>query len=291
MSKVKNPLSHLDLSGKLVAVTGTSGGLGYEICRYLAMAGATILQMDRNPERQEKTARKIKAEFPNAILKPYTLDLASMESVKHACDFLSQDVPDILIHNAGAYAVPRYTTDAGLDNVYQINYAAPYYMTRTLAPLMKEKGTRVIVVGSIAHNYSHIDISDPMFLTRDRSSLVYGNAKRHLTYAMQALGESEGLHISLTHPGITPTNITAHYPKWLYAIIRHPMCWIFMPPRKAALSILEGVDTPTPTGKWIGPRIFGIWGLPRFYSLPKIGECERLEILRNADALYDMLSH
>ena len=51
-----------DLTGKTVAITGTSGGLGYELCRYLVMKGATVLQMDRNPERQQKTAEKIKAE-------------------------------------------------------------------------------------------------------------------------------------------------------------------------------------------------------------------------------------
>ena len=278
-----------NLAGKTVAITGTSGGLGYELCRYLIMRGARILQMDRNPQRQLKTKEKIRAEFPNAEIEQLTLDLSSMESVRGACAYLASHIPDVLIHNAGAYAVPRFTTDAGLDNVFQINYAAPYYMTRKLLPSLVAKGCRVIVVGSIAHTYSHIDESDPEFLKRNRSSLVYGNAKRHLMYAMAALGEESGLHISITHPGITPTNITAHYPKWLYVIIKHPMKWIFMPPRKAAFSILAGLNMPTPSGKWFGPRIFGVWGLPHLYRLPKMKEEERLAILRHADALFARL--
>ena len=278
-----------DLTGKTVAITGTSGGLGYELCRYLVMKGATVLQMDRNPERQRKTAEKIKAEFENAHLEQLTLDLASMESVKAICAYLKEHTPDVLIHNAGAYAVPRYTTDAGLDNVFQINYAAPYYMTRSLADVLKAKGSRVVVVASIAHTYSRTDASDVQFLSRDRSSLVYGNAKRHLMVAMSALSKDTGLPIAITHPGITPTNITAHYPAWLYAIIKEPMKWIFMPPRKAALCIMKGIDHPTEGREWWGPRLFGVWGLPRLYKFTKMTQEETQEILQAAEDIYQTL--
>ena len=278
-----------DLTGKTVAITGSSGGLGYEICRYLVMKGATILQMDRNPDRQRKTAEKIKAEFENAHLEQLTLDLGSMESVKAACLYLAEHTPDVLIHNAGAYAVPRYITDAGLDNVFQINYAAPYYMTRTLVEVLKAKGSRVVVVASIAHTYSRTDPNDVEFLTRERSSLVYGNAKRHLMVAMSALSKETGLPIALTHPGITPTNITAHYPAWLYAIIKHPMKWIFMPPRKAALCILRGIDNPTKGREWWGPRLFGVWGLPRLNKYTKISAEETQEILQAAEEIYQKI--
>ena len=67
----------------------------------------------------------------------------------------------------------------------------------------------------------------------------------------------------MVHPGITFTNITAHYPKWLFALIKHPMQVIFMPARRAALSVLKGVFESTAYGEWIGPRLFDVWGLPR----------------------------
>ena len=35
-------------------------------------------------------------------------------------------------------------------------------------------------------------------------------------------------HIAVTHPGITQTNITAHYPKLIFAVIKNPMKLIFM---------------------------------------------------------------
>ena len=39
------------LVGKRVAVTGSTGGLGGEICRYLARLGADLILVDRNRER------------------------------------------------------------------------------------------------------------------------------------------------------------------------------------------------------------------------------------------------
>ena len=47
--------------------------------------------------------------------------------------------------------------------------------------------------------------------------------------------------LSVTHPGITFTNITAHYPKLIFAVIKHPMKVIFMKTDKASLSIVKGV--------------------------------------------------
>ena len=73
--------------------------------------------------------------------------------------------------------------------------------------------------------------------------------------------------MSVVHPGITFTNITAHYPKWLFCIIKHPMKILFMPPRRAALSVLRGVFEPTAYGEWIGPRLFNVWGLPNTKTL------------------------
>ena len=96
------------------------------------------------------------------------------------------------------------------------------------------------------------------------SAKVYGNAKRYLTYALFELFKGEKtVKLSITHPGITFTNITAHYPKLIFAIIKHPMKIIFMKPRVAALSILKGVFTETEYKSWIGPRIFNIWGKPK----------------------------
>ena len=148
-----------------------------------------------------------------------------------------------------------------------------------------------MVVGSIAHNYSRIDESDVDFSTRKQASKVYGNAKRYLMFSLFELFKNEDrVSLAITHPGITFTNITSHYPKLIFAIIKHPMKVIFMKPRKAALSLLQGVFEETSYHTWIGPRLFDIWGVP---SLKKLRTCsikESEKIASIADAIYKKLA-
>ena len=220
------------MAGKTVAISGATGGLGQELCRHLASIGANLLLLDRNSERSMAWIEKLKAEFPALDAKHLRLDLADFDTVRSVTEELLISPPDYLIFNAGAYHVPRYTTSVGHDNVFQINFLSPYYMARALLPVIKKRGGRIVAVGSIAHNYSHIDPNDVEFLTRPQSAKVYGNAKRFLMFSLFGLDESET--VAVAHPGITLTNITAHYPKPIFLLIKHPMKLIFMKPKKAA---------------------------------------------------------
>lgn len=259
---------NIDLSGKTVAITGSTGGIGKELCRLLLTAGASLIMMDRSPERSAALRASLKEEFPHAVLQHIYLSLDDMTSVKAACDELKRLPVDILIHNAGAYSIPRYVTPEGYDNVFQINAIAPYYITKALLPQLREREGRVIVVGSIAHRYSKADPTDVDFSARGRASLVYGNAKRYVMFSLYELFREEtDVTLSVCHPGITLTNITAHYPKWIFALIKHPMKVIFMSPRKAALSILLGCVESCGYHEWMGPWAFDVWGMPKKSSL------------------------
>ncbi len=269
----------IDLSHKCVAITGSTGGIGRELCRHLLAAGASLVLLDRSPEKSAVLQRDLKAEFPTACLMAVPLVLDDMTSVKAACERLETLPIDILIHNAGAYSIPRYTTSMGCDNVFQINALAPYYITKELLPHLRERGGHVVAVGSIAHRYSKTDAKDVDFATRRKASLVYGNAKRRLMFALYELFRDEtAATLSVCHPGITFTNVTAHYPPLIFALIKHPMKVIFMSPRKAALSILQGCAESCGYHEWIGPRWFDVWGMPKKRKLRSCtqAECEAI---------------
>lgn len=279
------------LSGKTVAITGATGGLGGALCRDVLSLGASLLLLDRNRQKSDALKAQLLAEYPQADIGQITLDLSDMSSVRSACEQLEQLPLDFLIHNAGAYSIPRCTCDTGYDNVFQINFVSPYYMTRRLLPLLRERCGRVVVVGSIAHNYSKSDADDVDFSTRKRASLVYGNAKRYLMFSLHGLfRHEERASLAVTHPGITFTGITAHYPPWLFAIIKHPMKVIFMPARIAALSVLRGVFAPTPYGTWWGPWLFAVWGRPALRTLRTCSARERQDIAARAEAIYEKVN-
>lgn len=274
--------------GKTVAISGATGGIGQELCRHLAGLGAALLLLDRNSDRSNAWIEKLKVEFPALNARHLRLDLADFETVRAVTEELRVTPPDYLIFNAGAYHVPRYTTSIGHDNVFQINFVSPYYMAHELLPVMRERGGRIVAVGSIAHNYSHIDLEDIEFLTRKQSSKVYGNAKRFLMFALFGL-DKDGKTITVAHPGITLTNITAHYPKLIYAIIKHPMKVIFMSPRRASLSILAAMVQETQQNEWFGPSLFDVWGLPKKKLLKTCPADEAAKICGEAERIVENL--
>ena len=274
--------------GKTVAISGATGGIGQALCRHLAKLGANLLLLDRNSERSLAWIQKLKVEFPSLNARHLRLDLSDFGTVRSVTEQLLASPPEFLIFNAGAYHIPRHTCDTGHDNVFQINFVAPYYMAHTLLPVMKERGGRIVAVGSIAHNYSHIDLDDVEFLTRKESSKVYGNAKRFLMFSLFGLDEG-GNTITIAHPGITLTNITAHYPKLVYAIIKHPMKVIFMSPRRASLSILAAMVQNADKNEWFGPRLFDIWGLPKKKLLKTCPADEAAEICKVAEKIVENL--
>lgn len=281
-----------DLVGKTVAITGTTGGLGRELARYLCELHADVILLDRSAERSENFKNELLTLYPDINIKGFTVDLENFDSVKAAAEVLKRLPIDIFIHNAGAYCIPRHKCSTGFDNVFQINFVSPFYMIHELLPNLRERKGRVVAVGSIAHNYSKADFNDIDFSTRTASSKIYGNAKRFLMFSLYELFKNETeVTLSIAHPGITFTNITAHYPKLIFAVIKYPMKIIFMKPKKAVLSILKGVFTPTFFHTWLGPRIFNIWGLPKLQKLNTVSEAESQKIGLLANEIYDELKN
>lgn len=279
------------LKGKTVAITGSTGGLGGEICMYLAYLGASLILLDRNKKRSEEHRDSLLNIFPDASVRCVTVDLSDFDSVNEMLSKIEGAGIDILIHNAGAYSIPRETTSLGYDNVFQINFVSPYYITHRLIDTLKARGGRVVIVGSIAHNYSRTDRDDVDFSTRKKASLVYGNAKRYLMFSVESLCLEKGVDCAITHPGITFTNITSHYPKLIFALIKHPMKIIFMSPSRAALSVLRGVFLRTEENEWIGPRFFNIWGKPNKKKINTADADERIYISKIANAIYEKISN
>ncbi len=278
------------LKGKIIAVTGTTGGIGRPLCRCLADLGASLILLDRNFEKSNAFREELLRDFDNISVRCINLELEDIESVKATLLILKEENIDIFIHNAGAYAIPRHICSTGYDNVFQINFVSPYYMVRELMPELKKRKGRVVVVGSIAHNYSKTNPLDIDFSSCSKASKVYGNAKRYLMFSLYELFKDEkGISLAITHPGITFTNITAHYPKLIFAIIKNPMKVIFMKPQKAALSVVKGVFEDCSYHEWIGPWLFGIWGSPYKTILKTVGEKESQNIGKSAENIYNRL--
>ena len=78
-----------DLHGKTVAVTGSTGGLGKELCTHLASLGASLILLDRNAKRSESHADDLRQRFPGIAVSRIPLDLEDLSSAAAAVRDLS----------------------------------------------------------------------------------------------------------------------------------------------------------------------------------------------------------
>ena len=276
---------------KIIAITGSTGGLGVEICEYIASTGAKLILVDRSQARSDAHREALIQKHPGLEVLCVNCDLEDIESVDGAVrELIDLDI-DVFIHNAGAYKIPRHMCSTGYENIFQINFVSPYYMVKKLLPTLRKNGGKAVAVGSIAHNYSKINENDVDFSSVKACSKVYGNAKRYLMFALHELFKNENdARLSIAHPGVTFTNITNHYHPLLFAIIKYPMKIIFMKPRIAARSINRAIDDDCKYLEWIGPRFFDVWGNPKKRTLKTATKGERERIFSIAEKIYEDVS-
>ena len=283
-----------DLTGKRIVITGSTGGIGVNIVTILSDLNANLVLLGRDICKIQNLKNKLLLKHPNIEIEVIDVDLSNFKSVKTCINKLVEyDKIDAIIHNAGIYNVPIQSTDFGFNNVFSVNFLAPYYITKQILPLLEKSDmAKVVIVGSIAHNYSHIDVNDIDFSTRKKPSKIYGNSKRFLMFSMYELFKNKDkVKLSVTHPGITSTNMTNHYPKFVYALIKYPMKVIFIPPRKASLSIIKGVFDNTNYHYWIGPNLLNIWGYPKTRKLKTCSIEESKKIFDIAENIYNKISN
>ena len=286
---IKNNITKL--SGKTVAITGSTGGLGSHICNHLASGGANLILLNRSIEKTKQQEQDLKRQYPNIDIKIIQTDLADFNSVKQATEQLKQLNIDVLILNAGIYHCPRFITDIGYDNIFVTNFVSHYYMVKQLMPVLsKSTLAKVVAVGSIAHNYCKLNLKDIDYANNYKHSKVYGNSKRFLMFGLHELFKTETkVKLSVVHPGVTFTNITNHYPKVIYNLIKYPMKILFPSPRKASMHIVSGIFNSTDYGYWIGPKIMSVWGKPRISKLKTCTQKEGQGIFKIAENIYEKL--
>lgn len=143
----------LDLAGKVAIVTGAGEGIGAEIARHLAAAGAKIVIADRNITGAETLAATInqaggqgKAIAFDAADEPSIINLfsASLEAFGRL---------DVLVNNA-AIQNRAYLQDTSAelwDSIQRINARGPFLCVREAAKAMRAcgNGGRIVNISSI----------------------------------------------------------------------------------------------------------------------------------------------
>jgi len=203
-STASEVIAGIDLKGKTALVTGGYSGLGLETVRALAGAGARVFVAARRPDAAAVDLAGVAGDI--AIL---TLDLSDPQSIDAFAAELCQRAEkiDILINNAAIMACPLARDARGYESQFATNHLGHFQMTARIWPLLKAAGagTRVVVLSSIGHARSGVDLSDPHFEHRDYEKwTAYGQAKSaNALFAMHLdeIGKPFGIRAFAVHPG------------------------------------------------------------------------------------------
>jgi NAD(P)-dependent dehydrogenase (short-subunit alcohol dehydrogenase family) len=199
-------------------VTGATSGIGYATALLLAADGTRVVV--HGPTRAEAASaveRLIADGAPGGLLETAAADFAQLDQVRSLADELTDrhERLDLLVSNAGIIAPERRTLTAeGNELCFQVNYLAPYLLTRLLErPLARGTDSRIVALGSSLHRTANIDWTDLTRAKRYSRISAYGQSKLAVTTFTTALAAwlPAGHTAISVHPGIAETPVRPLY--------------------------------------------------------------------------------
>lgn len=198
MSSSAHPFS---LSGKVALVTGSARGLGFEMAKALARAGATTFINGRDATRLAEAVAQ--AAKDGVTLHDAPFDAADPQAAAALAGIASRHGKlDVFISNVGARnrkPLFDFTLDE-VDALLHTDLVGPFVLAREAARLMVPRKTgRIVLVTSVAGPYARA------------GDAVYTSAKGGLAALTKALAVELGPHnvtVNAIAPGFfaTPVN-------------------------------------------------------------------------------------
>lgn len=184
---------------KTVVITGASDGIGAAAARQLHRDGHRVVIVGRSPQKTQAVAREIGVDH-------YLADFTRLDEVRKLAADLNAAYSriDVLANNAGGVFGDRTKTGDGFEMTFQINYLAPFLLTRLLMDKLITSGASVIQTSSAVGMAPKIDVDDLNFDKNFSPTRVYTAAKLEnilFTRELHRRYHDQGISAAAFHPG------------------------------------------------------------------------------------------
>ncbi len=192
-----------DLSGKRALVTGSGQGIGFELARGLASAGAEIIVNDIDNERLSAAATKLRDE--GATVNELGFDVTDPDQVSASIDRFENETGaiDILVNNAGMQfraALEDFPVDR-FDFMMRLNINSVFYVGQAVAKHMIGRGAgKIVNICSVQTALARPSIAP---YTASKGAVA------NLTKGMATDWAKHGLQVNGLAPGYFKTELTS----------------------------------------------------------------------------------
>jgi retinol dehydrogenase 14 len=242
------------MDGKVVLVTGGTGGIGKATAEGLANLGARVVVVGRDRSKGETATAEIKAKSGNEAVELMVADLSSQAEIHRlASEFeANHDRLDALVNNAGAMYARRWETADGIEGTLAVIHLAPVLLTSLLFPMLQQCApSRIVNVSSWAHRRAKLDLDDLQTKVHYSPSAAYSRAKlinALWTYELARRLEGTGVTVNLADPGGASTEMTrSEAMPWIFRTINRLAAKV-MTTEKAARSSIYLASSPEVEG-------------------------------------------
>jgi NAD(P)-dependent dehydrogenase (short-subunit alcohol dehydrogenase family) len=182
----------MDLRGKTVLITGGSRGLGLQLVREFAKAGAHVALCARNGGELERVREELA--WMGKQLLTMTCDVTDREQVERMMDTVRREIGelDVLVNNAGTIVAGPFETQSveEFEQVMRTNFWGAVYTSMAVLPRMRRRRSgRIVNIASIGGK-----IAVPHLLTYSASKFAL-------------VGFSEGLRAEMAKYEIWVTTV------------------------------------------------------------------------------------
>jgi NAD(P)-dependent dehydrogenase (short-subunit alcohol dehydrogenase family) len=185
------------LDGRTAIVTGASSGIGWEIAKAYAAAGARTVLAARTAGKLDTLAAEIAAAGGSALAVPCDVtDESQVEALFARCREAFGE-PHVVVNNAGIadHTPTEEMTLARWEEVLRINLTSVFLCSRAaLRAMIPLKRGRIVNIGSIS---SKVPRPHTAAYTASKFAL------EGLTRSLALDGRPHGIAVSMLHPGST----------------------------------------------------------------------------------------